>query len=62
MKRKITWNMIYADFKRRHPNLRKEVTYWRPKAYSTIELWLKDGSRMIYDYDCHEAKFISRED
>ena len=61
MAKKITWNMIFADFKQRHPNLRKEVSYWCPRDYLIIELWLKDGRRMLYDYWNHKAEFIQKE-
>lgn len=56
--RKITWKVIYEDFKQRYPNLKKEVTHWRPLEFATIELWLKDGDRMKYDYDMKKAEFI----
>ena len=59
---KITWRMIYEDFKRRYPNLKKEVTYWKPLEFATIELWLKDGDRMKYDYDMKKAEFIFRKE
>lgn len=55
---KITWRMIYEDFKQRYPNLKKEVTYWKPLEFATIELWLKNGNRMKYDYDMKKAEFI----
>lgn len=58
---KITWEMIYKDFKQRHPNLSKEVRRWNPLNFATIELHLKDGTRMSYDYDLHQAKFIGKE-
>ena len=60
--RKITWKVIYEDFKQRYPNLKKEVTYWKPLEFATIELWLKDGDRMKYDYDMKKAEFIYRKD
>lgn len=56
--RKITWCDIYKDFKKRHPNLKKEVAYWVPHDYATIKLKLKDGTSMLYNYDDHMAKFI----
>lgn len=60
MSKKITWNKIYQDFKQRHPDLRKKVTHWCPYDYLTIELWIDDGTRMIYDYWSHMAKFIKK--
>lgn len=59
---KVTWRMIYEDFKQRYPNLKKEVTYWKPLEFATIELWLKDGDRMKYDYDMKKAEFIFRKE
>ena len=58
MSKKITWLKIYNDFRKRHPNMRKEVIHWCPKDYLTIELWLKDGSRLNYYYWDHKATFI----
>lgn len=54
MNKKITWTTIYNDFKRRHPNLRKDVTYWCPLDYLTIELYFKDGSKGKYTYFEHK--------
>lgn len=62
MSNKLTWNKIYKDFKQRHPNLRKEVIHWCPYDYCTIQLWLKDGSKMTYNFDEHKAVFISRKE
>jgi hypothetical protein len=55
--KKITWEIIYKDFRRRHPTLKKEVTYWRPHDYATIMLYLKDGTKMLYNYDYSRAVF-----
>ena len=55
--KKITWEVIYKDFRRRHPHLKKDVTYWRPHGYATIMLYLKDGRKMLYDYDSSRATF-----
>lgn len=56
---KITWNKIHKDFKQRHPNLSKEVIHWQPYAYATIKLWMKDGSKIVYNYDNHRATFVN---
>ena len=58
---KLTWDKIYKDFRKRHPTLRKEVTYWHPYGFAKILLYLKDGRKMIYDYDPHMAKFLVEE-
>lgn len=57
--KKVTWEMIYKDFRSRFPNLKNEVEYWKPHSYSTIELHIKDGRRLIYNYDEKIAKIIS---
>lgn len=54
MSKKITWSMIYDDFKRRHPKLRKDVIHWCPFDYLTIELYFKDGRKGIYTYFDHK--------
>lgn len=59
MSRKITWNVINKDFRARHPNMRKEVVYWRPHDYATILLYFKDGRLATYNYDKREIKFLS---
>lgn len=58
MSKKITWNVIYNDFKSRHPNLKKEVVYWRPHDYATILLYLKAGRYATYNYDKREVRFL----
>lgn len=59
MSEKITWNKIFKDFKRRHPNLSKNVSYWRPFDYATIIIYLKDGMIITYNYDEHRAYILS---
>lgn len=58
MKGKITWQSVYEDFRLRYPNLRKEVTYWRPYDYCTIELYFNDGKKGTYDYLTHKIQFL----
>ena len=55
---KLTWKKIYADFKSRHPNLRKKVMYWCPHGYEMIQIYLDDGSKGTYNYYTKEFKFI----
>lgn len=59
MSKKITWNVIYKDFKSRHPSLRKEVVYWRPYDYATILLYMSDGRYATYNYDRRAVRFLS---
>lgn len=58
MHKKVTWDEIYADFRRRHPTLKMMVIDWKPCGWMCIELELKDGRKMKYDGYEHIAKFI----
>lgn len=62
MRKKITWNMIYRDFKTRFSEMNKEVMHWCPYDFATIVLWMKDGRRALYNYDNQTVTFVSRED
>lgn len=55
---KLTWKNVFEDFKQRHPLLKKEITYYKPYGYAEIEVWLKDGSKLIYNYDEKRARFM----
>lgn len=55
---KVTWNDIYKDFRRRHPNLAKQVCGWRPYGYAQVWIRLKNGSELVHDYDLHIANYI----
>lgn len=58
MSKKITWTKILDDFKQRHPNLAKQVCYWRPYNYATIQINLKDGMMLLYNYDDKRADIL----
>ena len=55
--KKVTWQVIYDDFVRRHPNLSKDAVDYRPHSYATIIIWFKGGKKMLYNYDEKKAKF-----
>lgn len=59
MTQKITFLDIYKDFKIRLPNLSKRATYWKPRGYLSITVYLEDGSQMAYDYLYKKASFIA---
>lgn len=59
MAKKITWDDIYKDFRSRHPNLRKMVTYWHPCDYATIMLYFEDGRKGTYNFIEQKARFIA---
>ena len=50
-KRKITWDDIYKDFKRTHPNRSEGVMGFRPYGFATILLYFPNGKRMLYNHD-----------
>ena len=58
MNKKVTWKMIFDDFKNRHPNLSKQVVRYFPSNYLTIEVWIKDGLRIKYDYWEHKGYIL----
>lgn len=51
MSKKVTWEDMFKDFKRRHPNLGKRIVDWRPCGYATIKLYIDDGLLAKYYYD-----------
>lgn len=54
-KEKITWDVIYQDFKERHPRFKKTVLRYEPYDYATILLIFPDRVRMTYNYDTKEV-------
>lgn len=58
MSRKITWDMIYKDFRSRHPRLRKTVTGYYPYNFLKIEIRFADQAVMIYDYMEHKGTWL----
>ena len=61
---KITWGLIIEDFKKRHPRLSKDISYWFPCGIATIEIHMLGGMILEYNYDFHKAliKQEKRED
>ena len=58
MSKKITWHTIHKEFKKNFPKLYKRVTYWHPHDYATIELYLDDGMKAIYNFDLKKVTFL----
>lgn len=55
---KLTWDKVFLYFKKTHPNLSKEVTYWCPSDYLTIKLYFKNGQIALYNYFDKRMIFI----
>lgn len=56
--RKVTWRMIFTEFKEKYPTLRKRVWHWCPYGYLTIVLHLDNGDRITYDYLNKKIDFL----
>lgn len=61
-KRKVTWEDVYKDFRRRFPRLRREAVHWHPHDVGTILLYFGKGVKATYEYDRHELKFLNKGD
>lgn len=56
--KKVKWKDVYEEFKRLYPNLSKRVMHYEPHSFATIQLFLSDGVRMLYDYDNKRAVIV----
>lgn len=59
VKHKITWREVFDNFKAVYPNLSKGVRDFRPYNYMSIMVYMRDGSKIIYDDVVKRAKIIS---
>ena len=50
-KEKITWDKIFQDFKDKHKKFAKKVIHWQPYSYATIQIWLPDSKKILYNFD-----------
>lgn len=58
VKDKKTWKEIFERFKSIYPNLSKNVLDYRPGGYLKIEVWFKDGSKLVYDDVEKRARWV----
>lgn len=58
---KVTWRMIYEDFKKTYPTLKKQAIYFEPYDYAEIKVWLKEGIKLIYNYDTKQGFYITEQ-
>ena len=49
--KKITWDVIFRDYKSHYPKGCKDVLHFQPYAFATILLIFQGGERMTYNYD-----------
>lgn len=59
MRVKVTWDVVFEDFKQRYPRLRQTVVYWQPSGYGSISLYFKDGRKGTYDHSAGRLIFSS---
>ena len=57
--KKVTWEIIYKEFRSRYPRLKKLVLGYTPYDVATILLIFPDHLRMIYDYDTKRLSILS---
>ena len=50
-KEKITWDKIFQDFKDKYKKFAKQVIHWQPYSYATIQIWLPDNKKILYNFD-----------
>ena len=56
-RKKVTWRMVYTKFKKTHPRLSRMVSCFQPYDYAEILIYLKDGSKLTYNYDTCRVNF-----
>lgn len=58
LSKKVTWLYVYEDFKKNHPDMKKDAPDFRPYNYATILLYFVDGRRMTYNYDTKKLTLV----
>ena len=46
---KISWKMLYKDFRKTFPKLASHAIYWKPYDWMKIEVYFDEGEHFIYD-------------
>lgn len=59
MSKKIAWYEIYQDFQRRFPRLSKDAARYQPNGYLSILVYLRDGTKLVYDYMEQRGRLIT---
>lgn len=58
MSNKITWKMVYDEFKSIYPNKRREVIYYESYGPSEILIFMKDGSKYVYNQQYRRLRCV----
>ena len=59
MAKKITWTLVYKDFKEQYPRLGKEAIAFKPYSYATIVIMFSGKPRKLYNYDTKELSEVT---
>lgn len=60
--KKNPWNALFDKFCSKCPNTAKRVESWRPFRYPVIDIYLNDGTRMIYDDNTGRVNFVETDE
>lgn len=55
VRKKDAAGVMYKAFKRSYPTLAKQVVHFYPDNACTLIIYLKDGTKLSYDYDYGRA-------
>lgn len=58
MQDKITWKMIYDEFKDTYPSKHKETIHYEPFGVAEILIFMKDGSKYVYNHQYHRLRCV----
>lgn len=54
--KKVTWNDVYKDFRKRHPKMRKHTVGFQPYDFAEVVVYIDDGRKLIYNYDTKRSR------
>lgn len=56
--KKITWKVVYDDFKSVYPKQAERALWFEPHNFATIKIKFIDNTYMTYNYDTKELTKI----
>ena len=54
-KKKDAANVMFKEFSKTYPTLAKQTIHFYPSSVCTLIVYLKDGTKLSYDYDYGRA-------
>lgn len=58
MSNKITWKMVYDEFKNIYPSKRREAIHYEPFGPSEILIFMLDGSKYVYNQQFRRLRCV----